>query len=143
MEGKECPLYGDGMQVRDWLHVEDNCRGILAALERGVRGEVYNLGGGNERPNLDVAHAILALTGKPASLIRFVKDRPGHDRRYAIDWSKASRELGWKPTVSFEDGLKAAIDWYMKNAAWTARLKSGEYKEYYARHYGSPTGMPR
>lgn len=109
---KPCPLYGDGKQVRDWLHVEDNCRGILAALEFGKRGEVYNLGGGNERPNIVVAKAILKHLGKPGSLIQFVKDRPGHDRRYAIDCRKAKRELGWTPKIMFEAGLKSTLDWY-------------------------------
>jgi dTDP-glucose 4,6-dehydratase len=109
---KPCPLYGDGLNVRDWLHVEDNCRGILAALEFGKAGEVYNLGGGNERPNIVVAKAILKHLGKPESLIQFVKDRPGHDRRYAIDCRKAKRELGWNPKIGFDSGLKKTLDWY-------------------------------
>lgn len=136
LEGKECPLYGDGMQVRDWLHVEDNCRGIWAALEKGRRGEVYNLGGASERPNLEVARAILRLVGRPESLIRFVKDRPGHDRRYALDLSKARRELGWAPLVSFEDGLRRTVDWYRSHGEWVGRAKSGEYRKHYERHYG-------
>jgi len=136
MDGKRVPLYGDGMHIRDWLHVEDNCRGILAALEKGKVGEVYNLGGGNERPNLVVAKAILKHTGSPESLIEFVKDRPGHDRRYAIDCSKANRDLGWKPKIKFEAGLKKTLDWYRANAGWVSRVRSGEYRSYYEKHYG-------
>jgi len=136
MEGKRVPLYGDGMHVRDWLHVEDNCRGILAALEKGKTGEVYNLGGGNERPNLVVAKAILKHTGSPEALIEFVKDRPGHDRRYAIDCSKAKKDLGWTPKVKFEAGLKKTLDWYRENAGWVARVRSGEYRSYYEKQYG-------
>jgi dTDP-glucose 4,6-dehydratase len=137
MEEKECPLYGDGLHVRDWLHVEDNCCGILAALEKGRPGEVYNLGGGNERPNLDVARAILRLAGRPDSLLRPVPDRPGHDRRYALDSSKARRELGWAPQVPFEKGLEEAVAWYRDHPRWVERVKSGEYRKYYERHYGS------
>src|ERR1043166_3490870 len=132
VEGKECPLYGDGTQVRDWLHVEDNCRGILAALEKGRRGEVYNLGGGNELPNKVVAGKILALVGVSRDLIKFVKDRPGHDVRYAIDSTKARVELGWKPIVSFDTGLADTVDWYDMNAlGWVSRVKTGEYLRYY------------
>jgi dTDP-glucose 4,6-dehydratase len=136
LDGKECPIYGDGLHVRDWLHVEDNCRGILAALEKGRPGEVYNLGGGNERPNLDVARALLKLAGRPESLLRPVPDRPGHDRRYALDSSKARRELGWAPEVPFEKGLEAVVAWYRDHSPWVDRVKSGEYRKYYARHYG-------
>ncbi len=136
LEDRPCPLYGDGMHVRDWLHVEDNCRGILAALEKGKAGEVYNLGGGNERPNLRVARAILKELGKPESLVTFVKDRPGHDRRYAIDCSKSRRELGWSPRVAFERGLRDTVRWYRENREWVSRIKSGAYREYYARQYG-------
>jgi dTDP-glucose 4,6-dehydratase len=137
LEDRPCPLYGDGMHVRDWLHVEDNCRGILAALEKGGAGEVYNLGGGNERPNLRVAEAILKELGKPASLVTFVTDRPGHDRRYAIDCGKARKGLGWTPRVKFETGLKETVRWYRANPGWVARVKSGAYREYYARQYGA------
>jgi dTDP-glucose 4,6-dehydratase len=140
-EGKPLPVYGDGMQIRDWLHVEDNCRGILAALEKGRAGEVYNLGGGNERPNLEVTRAILGLVGRPESQIEFVKDRPGHDRRYAIDCRKAKRALGWKPRVRFEEGLKETVAWYLANPGWVERVKSGEYRNYYEKHYGS--SLPR
>jgi dTDP-glucose 4,6-dehydratase len=143
LEGRDCPLYGDGMHVRDWLHVEDNCRGILAAAEQGRPGEVYNFGGGNERPNLEVARRILDLVGAPGSLIKFVKDRPGHDRRYAIDCAKAKRELGWAPRVRFEDGLRDTVAWYRSNAAWAARIKSGEYRKYYEMHYGTALTQAR
>ncbi len=136
LEGKECPLYGDGLHVRDWLHVEDNCRGILAALEAGRPGEVYNLGGGNERPNLEVARAILRLAGKPESLIRRVPDRPGHDRRYALDASRARHELGWAQ-VPFERGLEETVAWYRAHRRWVGRVKSGAYRDYYELHYGS------
>jgi dTDP-glucose 4,6-dehydratase len=136
MEGKPCPLYGDGMQIRDWLHVEDNARGILAALEKGKAGEVYNLGGGNERPNLHVARAILSRLDRPESLIRFVQDRPGHDRRYAIDCRRAKRDLGWTPAVRFETGLRETIEWYRANQDWVGRIRSGEYRKYYESHYG-------
>jgi dTDP-glucose 4,6-dehydratase len=137
MDGKRVPLYGDGMHIRDWLHVEDNCRGILAALEKGKSGQVYNLGGGNERPNLVVAKAILKHVGAPESLIEFVKDRPGHDRRYAIDCRKAKKELGWAPKIKFEVGLKKTLDWYRDNAGWVSRIRSGEYRSYYEKHYGT------
>lgn len=136
-EGRPLPVYGDGMQIRDWLHVEDNARGILAALEKGKAGEVYNLGGGNERPNLDVTKAILRLAGRPETLLTFVKDRPGHDRRYAIDCRKANRELGWTPRIRFEEGLAATVAWYRENAGWVSRVKSGEYRKYYEKHYGA------
>lgn len=136
LDGKKVPLYGDGMHIRDWLHVEDNCRGVLAALEKGKTGEVYNLGGGNERPNVVVAKAILKHVGAPESLIEFVKDRPGHDRRYAIDCKKAKKELGWSPKIKFEKGLKATLDWYKANSTWVSRVRSGEYRTYYEKHYG-------
>jgi len=123
LEGKSCPLYGDGMNVRDWLHVEDNCRGIFAALERGRSGEVYNLGGGNERPNIEVARAIMRGLGRPESLIQLVKDRLGHDRRYAIDCSKAKRDLGWAPEIPFEKGLEGTLKWYCSNAEWIGQSK--------------------
>jgi dTDP-glucose 4,6-dehydratase len=135
LEDKPIPVYGDGLQVRDWLHVEDNCLGILAALEKGGSGEVYNLGGGNERTNISVVKEILALLKKPESLIQFVKDRPGHDRRYAIDASKAARELAWKPRVTFLDGLKRTVDWYVGNRGWIDRVRSGEYRKYYEAQY--------
>ena len=143
LEDKPCPLYGDGMHVRDWLHVEDNCRGILAALEKGRAGGVYNLGGGNERPNLRVARAILKELGKPDSLVTFVQDRPGHDRRYAIDCAKARRELGWTPRVKFEKGLRDTVRWYRENPDWVSRVKTGAYRDYYARQYGGALAAAR
>jgi dTDP-glucose 4,6-dehydratase len=136
LENKPCPLYGDGMNIRDWLHVEDHCRAIWAVLEKGRPGEVYNIGGGNERPNLEVAKALLGLVGRPESLIQFVADRPGHDRRYALDTTKIRRELGWTPGVPFEDGLRDTVAWYRANAGWAARIKSGEYQKYYELQYG-------
>jgi dTDP-glucose 4,6-dehydratase len=136
LEDKPCPVYGDGLQIRDWLYVEDNARGILAALEKGKRGEVYNLGGGNERPNLGVAKQILRLLKKPESLLTYVKDRPGHDRRYALDSSKARKALGWAPKVAFDKGLKDTVAWYRANADWLTRVRTGAYREYVAKHYG-------
>lgn len=138
LEGRECPLYGDGLNVRDWLHVLDHAKGIWAAFEKGGAGEAYNLGGGNERRNLDVAKAVLAACGRPESLITFVSDRPGHDRRYALDASKALKELGWRPEVPFEKGLAETVAWFRDHADWVARVKSGEYRTYYEKHYGKP-----
>jgi dTDP-glucose 4,6-dehydratase len=135
LEGRTLPVYGDGLQVRDWLHVEDHCRAIRAVLEKGREGEIYNIGGSRSLPNLEVVHKILAATGAPEALVRFVEDRPGHDRRYALSSAKIMRETGWRPAVSFEDGLERAIDWYRHNAAWVGRVKSGEYRNYYARNY--------
>jgi dTDP-glucose 4,6-dehydratase len=133
------PVYGDGLNVRDWIHVDDHCRGLLAALDRGAPGEVYNLGGASARPNLEVVRRVLALLGKPESLIRFVKDRPGHDRRYATDASKAIRTLGWSPRRAFEDGLAETVRWYVEHRAWWERILTGAYREYYAAQYGART----
>jgi dTDP-glucose 4,6-dehydratase len=130
------PVYGDGMQIRDWIHVLDHCRGVEAAWRRGKSGEVYNFGGRCEMPNIELTKLLLKLLGKPETLIRYVKDRPGHDRRYAIDCSKAERELGWTPRVPFDRGLAETIEWYKANAAWVAAIKSGAYREYYAKQYG-------
>lgn len=135
LENASLPVYGDGLNVRDWIHVTDHCRGILSAMEKGAAGEVYNFGGEAERTNLQVVHGILAAVGGDRDLITFVKDRPGHDRRYAIDSSKAMRDLGWAPTVTFEEGLAETVDWYRTQGSWWARVKSGEYQEYYRRHY--------
>ena len=136
-EDKPLPVYGDGMQVRDWLYVEDHCRGILAVLKNGRAGEIYNIGGNRSIPNLDVVRMVLARTGKPESLIQFVKDRPGHDRRYALSSEKLMRETGWRPLMDFEDGLARTIEWYRANAAWVARVKSGEYRAYFEQNYGN------
>ncbi|WP_439621952.1 dTDP-glucose 4,6-dehydratase [Gemmata sp.] len=130
------PVYGDGMQIRDWIHVLDHCRGVEAAWREGMPGEVYNFGGRCEMPNIELTKLLLKLLGKPDSLIRYVKDRPGHDRRYAIDCSKAERDLGWTPRVPFDRGLAETIDWYRANAAWVAEIKSGAYREYYEKQYG-------
>ena len=135
LEDRPLPVYGDGMQVRDWLYVEDHCRAILAVTERGREGQIYNIGGNRALPNLEVIRRILAQTGKPESLIQYVTDRPGHDRRYALSSEKIERELGWAPQVDFEQGLDLTIQWYKTHADWTARVKSGEYRTYYAENY--------
>ena len=136
LENKPLPIYGDGQQIRDWLYVDDHARAILAVIERGRSGEIYNIGGSRALPNLDVVQKILAAVGKPESLMQTVKDRPGHDRRYALSSEKLMRETGWTAQVPFEDGLRATIEWYQSNAAWTARIKSGEYQNYYQSNYG-------
>jgi len=130
------PVYGDGMQVRDWIHVLDHCTGIEAAWRNGRPGEVYNFGGRCEKANLDLTYTLLDLLGKPRSLIRYVPDRPGHDRRYAIDCAKAERELGWSPRVPFERGLGETIDWYKQNAAWVEGIRTKDYLSYYEKQYG-------
>jgi dTDP-glucose 4,6-dehydratase len=136
LDGETLPVYGDGQQVRDWLYVDDHCRGILAALEHGRAGEIYNIGGNRSLPNLDVVRQVLGLTGKPESLIRYVKDRPGHDRRYALSSAKLMRETSWRPVINFEEGLARTIEWYRENTSWVARVRSGEYRAYYERNYG-------
>ena len=136
LDQKPLPVYGDGQQVRDWLYVDDHCRGIWAVLEKGAAGEVYNIGGNCSLPNLEVVHRILALTGRPVSLITTVADRPGHDRRYALTSAKMERELGWTPQMDFERGLRLTIDWYRANTEWVQRIKSGAYLEYYEQNYG-------
>jgi dTDP-glucose 4,6-dehydratase len=135
MERRPLPVYGDGMQVRDWLYVDDHCRAIRAVVEKGREGQIYNIGGSRALPNLEVVRKILSATGAPESLIRYVEDRPGHDRRYALSSIKIMRETGWAAEVGFEDGLARTVDWYRQNAAWVARVKSGEYRNYYARNY--------
>ncbi|MEO8050503.1 MAG: dTDP-glucose 4,6-dehydratase [Acidobacteriota bacterium] len=137
IEDKPLPIYGDGMQVRDWLYVDDHCRAILAVIERGRAGEIYNIGGSRALPNLEVVERILDTVGKPRSLMQSVKDRPGHDRRYALSTEKLIKEIGWHAQMPFEDGLRATIDWYRGNAAWIARVKSGEYQNYYKRNYAN------
>jgi dTDP-glucose 4,6-dehydratase len=128
---KPLPVYGDGMNVREWLHVEDHNEALVTILERGVAGQVYNIGSGAEQPNIDIVKRILRQLGKPESLIRYVTDRPGHDRRYAIDASKLRSELGWRPRHDFETGLRATVDWYLAHRDWWARITSGEYLRYY------------
>ncbi len=137
LDDQPVPVYGDGCNVRDWIFVEDHCRGILAALEKGRSGAVYNLGARNERRNIDVAGSLLDALEKPLSLIRFVKDRPGHDRRYAIDPSLAEAELGWQPAETWESGLRKTIAWYMENRGWVDRARSGAYRNYYRQQYGT------
>ena len=138
-EDRELPVYGDGLQVRDWLYVDDHCRGILAVLGKGREGEIYNIGGNRSLPNLEVVYKVLELTSKPHSLIGYVRDRPGHDRRYALSSEKLMRETGWTPVMNFETGLAQTIEWYRQNAAWVARVRSGEYREYYEKNYGGRT----
>ena len=135
LDDKPLPIYGDGKQQRDWLHVEDNCRGILAVLERGRIGEVYNIGGLDIEENLTLARRLLRLIGKPESLLSCVKDRPGHDRRYALRCTKMESELGWKPAISIEEGLRQTIDWYQTNTQWLAGVRDGEYRSYYEKYY--------
>jgi len=136
LEDRPIPVYGDGMQVRDWVHVTDNCRALRAVLERGRPGETYHIGGGNPLPNIEVLRTLLKILGKPESLLTTVTDRLGHDRRYAVDFSKTTRELGWKPEISFADGLARTIRWYQDNTEWVRRCRSGEYRTYYESMYG-------
>ena len=134
---KPLPVYGEGLNVRDWLYVEDHCRGILAVLEKGKVGEVYNLGGHNEKSNIEIVKIILKELGKSEDLITYVADRHGHDLRYAIDPAKAMAELGWAPTTMFKDGIKLTIKWYRENAWWLDECTSGEYRNYYDKMYGN------
>ncbi|MBI5971172.1 MAG: dTDP-glucose 4,6-dehydratase [Deltaproteobacteria bacterium] len=159
LTGKPLPVYGDGGNVRDWLHVEDHCAAIETALDRGKIGEVYNVGGRAERKNIDIVNLICGAVdaavnsdkalrelypfdGSRKKLITYVKDRPGHDRRYAIDCAKIEKELGWTPAVAFEDGVRATVDWYVKNRKWWERVMSGEYVKYYERQYGGRSARP-
>lgn len=136
IEGEKIPLYGDGMNVRDWLHVEDHCEAIDLIIHKGRVGETYCVGGDSEKTNKEITHKILELMGKGEEMIEFVKDRPGHDKRYAIDFSKIREELGWKPKITFEEGLKKTVDWYKDNESWWKNIKSGEYEKYYKKQYG-------
>jgi len=136
MRDQQVPVYGDGMQVRDWIHVRDHGAGILAAFRKGKAGEVYNFGGRCEKANIELTKLLIDRLGKPHTLIKYVQDRPGHDRRYAIDCAKAERELGWKPRVTFEQGIQETIEWYQANPAWINNVRSGEYLSYYQRQYG-------
>lgn len=134
------PIYGDGLNIRDWLYVEDHCSAIDLVIHNGVIGEVYNIGGNNERTNMHIVKTILEELGKPESLITYVQDRPGHDRRYGIDPTKITNELGWKPKHTFETGIKETIQWYLNNKEWWTRIQSGEYQKYAALQYGSRLG---
>lgn len=135
MEDKKVPVYGDGLQVRDWIHTLDHARGVDMILQKGKIGETYCLGGEYELTNLELTKTLLKVMGKDESSIEFVKDRPGHDRRYAIDFSKAKNELGWEPQIKFEDGLKDMVDWYINNQEWVSRCRSGKYQDYYKKQY--------
>lgn len=137
LEDKDLPVYGDGMQVRDWLHVKDHCRAIDTVLRKGEPGEIYNVGGNNEKANIEIVNLILETLEKPESLIKHVADRPGHDRRYAIDNTKITTELGWLPSCTFEEGMKETIGWYLKNRNWWERIRSGAYQAYYERMYAN------
>lgn len=136
LNDKELPVYGDGLNVRDWLHVEDHCQAIDLVLHKGRDGEVYNVGGNNERTNIEIVKTILEQLGKPDSLIKYVKDRPGHDRRYAIDATKLREELGWEPKYNFETGIKQTINWYLENQDWWNNIISGDYQHYFKTQYG-------
>jgi len=136
LNDKPLPVYGDGMNIRDWLHVKDHCSAVDEVLHRGRIAEVYNIGGNNEKSNIEIVKLILQNLGKPESLITYVKDRPGHDRRYAIDSSKIQREFGWQPSYTFEQGIAETIKWYLNNQEWWKRIISGEYNEYYKLLYG-------
>ncbi|MCZ8512544.1 dTDP-glucose 4,6-dehydratase [Paenibacillus filicis] len=139
-EEKPLPVYGDGLNVRDWLHVEDHCRAIDLVLHAGRSGEIYNVGGKNERTNLQIVKAILQELNKPESLISFVQDRPGHDRRYAIDAQKITTELSWRPQFTFESGIRSTINWYLNHKDWWNRIRSGTYREYYMTQYANRLG---
>ncbi len=135
LDGKPLPIYGDGKQQRDWLHVEDNCRGVLAVLEGGRIGQVYNIGGLDIVENLILAQRLLGLLGRPETLLSYVKDRPGHDRRYALSCDKMERDLGWKPSIALGEGLSQTVEWYKANSDWVARIRAGEYHSYYEKYY--------
>jgi dTDP-glucose 4,6-dehydratase len=137
LHDRPLPVYGDGQQRRDWIHVEDHCRGVWAALQRGKPGRIYNLGIGSEPANLTIVRQILRILGKTEGLIQHVKDRPGHDRRYAVDSTRARRELGWRPLANFEEGLAATVRWYRDHVAWWLRLKDAEFQKYYRKNYGA------
>jgi dTDP-glucose 4,6-dehydratase len=144
LEGKPLPVYGDGRNIRDWVYVEDHNSAVWAVMQSGVAGEKYNIGGENEWENIKLLHSLIAIVSKKAKLdpetirstIAFVKDRPGHDRRYAIDCARIQRELGWKPELGFEEGLERTVDWYLANTGWVDSIRSGEYREWVERNYG-------
>lgn len=135
IDNKPVPVYGDGLNVRDWIHVDDHCGGLEAALLKGRPGEIYNIGANQEKTNLEIIHSLLHIMGKSNDLITFVKDRPGHDRRYALDTTKITSELGWRPAHSFAQCMETTVDWYLNNERWWRNIKSGEYEEYYERMY--------
>ncbi|WP_134683470.1 dTDP-glucose 4,6-dehydratase [Brevibacillus migulae] len=135
MNGKELPVYGDGLHVRDWLHVEDHCAAVDLVIHEGKPGEVYNVGGNNERTNLEIVRKILSELGQSEEMIKFVKDRPGHDKRYAIDAMKLRTELGWEPKYTFETGIVETVQWYINNQDWWSRIINGEYRDYYEKQY--------
>ena len=135
LQDKRLPVYGDGMQIRDWLHVKDHCSAITAVLEKGRIGEIYNVGGNNEKANIEIVRLILQKLKKTESLITYVKDRPGHDRRYAIDNTKITTELGWTSVYTFEKGIQETIQWYLDNLDWVKRVTSGDYQQYYSKMY--------
>jgi dTDP-glucose 4,6-dehydratase len=145
LHGDPLPVYGDGMHVRNWLHVNDHCSAVDVVMREGKPGEVYNIGGPDELPSIEVVRMILELTGRDESLIQHVNDRPGHDRRYSLAWEKTA-ELGWRPEIRFQEGLEATVEWYENNAWWWEPIRSGDYREYYQRQYGvelkSPGGTP-
>jgi len=141
LNDKELPIYGDGLNIRDWLHVEDHCQAIDLVLHKGRNGEVYNVGGNNERTNIEIVKTVLKHLNKPESLMKFVKDRPGHDRRYAIDATKLRNELGWSPKYNFETGIEQTINWYLNNQEWWENIISGEYQEYVKSQYGDRLGV--
>lgn len=135
-ENKNLPVYGDGMNVRDWIHVQDHCQAVWLVFQEGRIGEVYNVGANSEKPNIEIINIILNYLNKPNTLINYVKDRPGHDRRYAIDNTKIETELGWKPQINFEKGMIDTINWYLSNSEWCNRVRSGAYLDYYNKQYG-------
>lgn len=137
LDNKSLPIYGTGKNVRDWLYVGDHCSAIDLIIHKGRDGEIYNIGGHNERTNIQVVKAVLNELDKPESLITYVKDRPGHDRRYAINPAKTERELGWNPTYHFEDGIKVTVKWYLENKEWWEKIISGEYRSYYEKMYSN------
>lgn len=135
LDDQELPIYGDGLYIRDWIYVEDHCKAVDFVLHKGEVGEIYNISSNVEKTNLEITHLILDCLKKPSSLIKHVKDRPAHDRRYALSAEKIRKKLGWEPEVSFEQGMKLTIDWYIKNKDWWQKVKSGEYLKYYEKHY--------
>jgi len=137
VEDKKLPVYGDGMQIRDWLHVKDHCSAIATVLFNGRDGEVYNIGGNNEKANIEIVKLIISALNKSEDLITYVADRLGHDRRYAIDNTKITTELGWKPQYTFEEGIVETINWYLENTEWLSQVRSGEYMKYYDKMYSN------